>query len=164
MKTASGILRKKIENNEPLFNIVTNENIAEAINYAKVNGYDNLRIIEQLDRKSCKASIDVRLSAIVADDYLYQFFIEKYIVQNEDIHPGHLVKTFLNLYYRTNGMSGILIILTGFGSNISNVYKYIMEDVFLTNEFIDLTEIIDITNPKTDRYLAKLIELHESSK
>jgi hypothetical protein len=164
MKTVHGVLRKKIENNEPLFNVVTNENIGEALYYAKLNGYDNFKIIEQLDRKSCKASIDVRLAAIMADSDLGSYFLNKYINYNKEIRSSYLVKNFFTFIYRISGFSGIINATVDL--DMSVLHKFITEDDFLVDELNALSESFDTAHPciYANSSLVKLIEFHESTK
>jgi len=162
MKTTHGTLRKKLENNEPLFNIVTNENIGEVIHLAKLNGYDNYKIIDQLDRKSCKASISVRLSVILGNEDLSDYFHNKYISYNGEIRPGYLVKNFFVIMYRICGFAGLLNLVQEI--DLPVVHKFFMEDDLLADELNALAEDYDTTTFNYSRDLLKLIELHESTK
>lgn len=126
-------IETRLAKNENLASIVTEDNIFSVIPLALTGGYyDQKTIITHLDRKTCKASIDIRVHSLLR--YCgYEF--GNYVVEKNEAgenvvrDTSILVNHVLLLMYKKLGFESFVNVLhNAYGVSVANVYKYMIDN------------------------------------
>ena len=126
-------IETRLAKNENLASVVTEDNIFSVLPLALSGSYyDQRTIITHLDRKTCKASIDIRVHAILRYcGYEFNNYITDKNEAGENVirDTSILVNHALLLVYKKLGFENFVNTLhLDYGISVVNVYKYMIDN------------------------------------